>query len=941
MNALVEFLRSVARPALLLVGISIAGIGWPLAAQAQSEGRIVGRAVSAQNGEPLSNAQVFVVGTGIGTLSSLDGRFVLRSVPAGTMDVRVELLGFADKTITGVVVRAGETITLDVSMEPEAIALEALVVTAEAERGNTVALITERQKAPVVVDAIGSDQISRSPDGDAAAALRRVPGLSVVDGKYAYVRGLGERYSSTTLNGSPLASPVPDKKVIPLDVIPSSMLESIVTAKSYSPDQPGDYAGGLVQLRTKDFPAFRIFNVSLSSSYNSVASLKDGLGYAGGGYDFLGFDDGTRDLPALLPRDRAVNRANFSPADLQAIGQAFGGAWGPSAQALPVNESFGVSFGDEFELLGRSFGFLASVNQSSDYGVQANLIERAFGAGGGGEPDVDYTGDVTTHSVSLGALVNLSYELAPTHRLTINGVYNRLTDDAARSLEGFNLDSNTDQRNTRIQYVEQTLTNAQLRGQHEFGGLGNVAVDWRTALTRAERYEPNTRESLYREFNGQYFWDDFIQSGSVFHQDMVDDGLSGGINVKVPFAVRGLPASFQLGASADRKERDAYSRRFRFRPQGSDINSDVRTLEPDDLFQPQYISPTGFEIQEATFRTDNYTASEDIDAAYAMIDAEILPRLRLVGGARFEQSKQVVSPQDLFPQASQEPLAGADVDRSEILPSINLTLELTDAMNLRGSASRTLARPQLRELAPFSFADYAGGFLVVGNPELTISRIQNYDLRWEWFFQPGALIAVSGFYKRFQDPIEVQVLPSTELIKTWVNAPSAKNYGTEIELRAPLTLLADAFEGFTANANVTLVQSEVAAGGLFRYYLPGVGAQELDVQSRSRALQGQSPYVVNAGLTYYNDRSNTTATVLFNRFGRRIDAVNREATPNIYEEARSQLDLVFEQKLRDNLALKLSAARLLGNQVDFTQGEDLLRAYDMGRSFSIALKLGN
>lgn len=940
MHALVEFLRSVGRSTLVAAFLILTS-GAAAGAQATSDGRIVGRVVSAQNGEPLSNAQVYIPDTGVGTLSSLDGRFVLRSVPAGTVELRVDLLGFASKTVTGVQVQTGQTVTLDVSLEPEAIALDALVVTAEAERGNTVALITERQKAPVVVDAIGADQIARSPDGDAAAALRRVPGLSVVDGKYAYVRGLGERYSSTTLNGAPLASPVPDKKVIPLDVIPSSMLESIVTAKSYSPDQPGDYAGGLVQLRTKDFPAFRIFNVSASSGYNSAVSLQDGLGYAGGGYDFLGFDDGTRDLPSLLPGDRAVNRSNFTPAELQAFGQAFSGAWGPSNQSIPVNESFGLSFGDEFELFDRSFGFLASINQSSDYGVQTDLIERAFSASGGSDPEVDYAGQVTTHSVSLGALVNASYELAPTHRLTINGVYNRLTDDAARSLQGFNLDSNTDQRNTRIQYVAQTLTNGQLRGQHEFAGLGNVGFDWRAGYTRAERYEPNTRESLYREFNGQFFWDDFIQSGSVFHQDMVDDGMSGGANLKVPFTLRGLPATLQMGASADRKDRDAYSRRFRFRPQGSDINSDVRALEPDELFQPQYISPTGFEIQEATFRTDNYTASEDIDAAYVMVDAEILPRLRLVGGARVERSRQLVDPTDLFPQAGQDPLTGADLERTQVLPAINLTLNLGEAMNIRASASQTLARPQLRELAPFSFADYAGGFLVVGNPELDVSRIQNYDLRWEWFFQPGALIAISGFYKDFTNPIEVQVLPSTELIKTWVNAPSAQNYGTEIELRAPLSILADGLAPFTANANITLVQSDVDAGGLIRYYLPGTGASEITVLERNRALQGQSPYVANAGLTYFNEGSNTTATVLFNRFGRRIDAVNREATPDIYEEGRSQLDVVFEQRLRDNLSFKLSAGRLLGNEVLFTQGGDPVRSYDTGRTFSVSIKVGS
>ncbi len=936
MQALVDFLRSTGRAALVALTLLPA---WGGAAKAQTaeEGRIVGRAVSAKTGEALSSAQIQVLGTGIGALSAIDGRFVLRTVPAGVVDVQIQLLGYATKTVTGIEVGPGTTVTLDISLDPQAIALEALVVTAEAERGNTVALIQERQRSAVAVDAIGADQISRSPDGDAAAALRRVPGMSVVEGKYAYVRGLGERYSATTLNGSPLASPVPDKKVIPLDVIPSSMLESIVTAKSYSPDQPGDFAGGLVQLRTRDFPAFRILSFSASTAINSAASFKDGLGYTGGGYDFLGFDDGTRDLPSLVPMDRPVTRANFSSTELQDIGQAFSGAWGPRTQTLPVNESFSVSFGDDLELFGRSFGFLASLNQSSSYSVQSDLIERTFSTSGGADPEVDYGGGLTTHSVSVGALLNASYELAPTHRISVNGIYNRLTDDAARTLEGFNLDSNTNQRNTRIQYVAQTLANAQLRGEHQLERLGKLKVDWRAALTRADREEPNTRESLYREFDGQYVWDDFIQSGSVFHQDMSDNGHSGAVSLDMPFSVRDLPASIKAGVSADRKDRDAYSRRFRFRPRGTDID---RTLEPDELFQPQYISPSGFEIAEATFRTDNYNASEEIDAGYLMLDAEILPKLRMVAGARVERSRQVVDPVDLFPVPGQAPLAGADVDETQVLPALNLTYQVADAMNLRVGASQTLARPQLRELAPFSFADYAGGFLVVGNPELTLSSIRNYDVRWEWFVTPGALVAVSGFYKSFQDPIEVQVLPSTELIKTWVNAPDARNYGTEIEVRAPLGLLSERLGHFSANANLTLVRSEVATGGLVRYYLPGSGPQEIRVLSRDRALQGQSPYVGNVGLTYFNETSGTTATALFNRLGRRIDAVGREATPDIYEEARSQLDVVVEQRL-GGVTLKLSAGRLIGHDIVFTQGGDLVRGYDTGRSVSLSLKVGS
>ena len=570
---------------------------------------------------------------------------------------------------------------------------------------------------------------------------------------------------------------------------------------------------------------------------------------------------------------------------------------------------------------------------------QADLIERVFASGGAADPEVDYGGDFTTASASIGGLMNLSYELAPAHRIRANLVYSRLAEDESRSLAGYNLDSGTDQLNTRIRYVSQTLTNAQLEGTHVLQGLGGSSVKWRSTYTRADRYEPNTREVLYRAFDGVYLYDDFIQSGSVFHQDMVDDGLSGGADMEVPFQLRSLPASIRFGCRTRTRQ---LLPSFRFRPRrGGDINNNVLALPPNELFAPRYISPTGFEMQEATFRADNYDAEETVDAGYLMMDAEVLPRLRLVGGARVERTQQVVTPLDLFPVEGLEPLVGADVNETQWLPALNLTYEVSDATNIRASVSQTLARPQLRELAPFSFADYAGGYLVVGNPELTVSRIRNFDLRWEWFLEPGALIAVSGFYKQFHNPIEALTFPSTELIRSWVNAPDANNYGTEIELRTGLAFLSESLESFSLNSNLTLVNSTVATGGTARIYLQGSGATDLAVVDRERGLQGQSPYMVNVSLAYASRSEDTRASVFYNRFGRRIDAIGGQATPDIHEEARGTMDVVFERKLSSDFSTKLSVTRLLGNVIRFTQGDGTVRQYDTGRRVSLSLRWGS
>ncbi|MDX1645530.1 MAG: carboxypeptidase regulatory-like domain-containing protein [Longimicrobiales bacterium] len=924
------------------VAVMLALLGFMAgSAAAQETGRIVGRVLDAETGQALSSVQVYISDGSYGALTSLDGRYVIRSVPAGTYDVTAQNIGYGTKTVTGVTVSGGQSTELDITLTSQAVQLEELVITSEAQRGSTTALLTERKLSAVVSDGIGADQISRSPDGDAAAALKRVPGLSVVDGKYAYVRGLGERYSATTLNGAPLASPEPDKKVIPLDLIPSDLLQSIVTSKSYSPDQPGDYAGGLVQLETRDFPSNRIFNIGVSAGWNSVATRATGLGYAGGDLDFLGFDDGSRGLPGLIPSDLAVTRSNFSDTQLEAMGEAFGGDWGPTPRKLPFNGGLGLSYGDDFNL-GESqrAGFIASVNYSADQSLRANSIERVFAASGVDDPEVDYRGTVAEQAVTVGGLLNFTYQPRPTDQVKLATVYNHQSSDVARIYEGFNLDSSTDQWNSQLQYLEQTLVNGQLEGEHLLGFLADATLSWRGALTRASRYEPSTREALYQEFDGDYIWDDFIQSGSVFHQDMVDDGWSAGGALKLPFELGDTPGSFSVGGSTDRKDRTAFTRRFRFRPRGDLIDSEARMLGPNELFTDQYIDPDGFVIQEATFRTDNYDAQQEVDAGYAMLDMEVVDGLRVSGGARVEQSLQTVSPKDLWDVGGLDPVEGAERESTDVLPALNVTVQLSETMNLRASASRTLARAQLRELAPFSFADYAGGYLVIGNPSLSRSRIDNYDLRYEWFGGPQTVFAVSTFYKKFDDPIEVSVLPSSELLKTWVNADGADNYGVELEVRSDLGFLSGGLESLSVNGNLTLVQSEVTNGSSIRVYLPGTGETDLAVVSTNRALQGQSPYVANAGLTWAPLDGGLTATVLFNRFGRRIDAVGGQATPDIYEEARSQLDAVVEWPIRGGWRAKLSASRLIGNEVEFTQGGGLLRSYDLGRSVSLGVSWG-
>lgn len=949
-----SFSRASFRPGLKWLPLALLGAGvlaQPVAAQAPVRafdgadsahavrtGRVVGRVADEETGAGLVGAQVVVQGLGLGTLTGEDGRFILAAVPAGTHVFSVSMLGYADGS-TPVAVRAGQTTVVSIELKSEIIEIQALTVEGERREGSRVALQRERRESALVTDAIGQEQIARSPDGDAAAVASRAPGVSVVGGKYVYVRGLGERYGSATLNGAALASPEPDRKAVPLDMIPASFLESVVTAKTYSPEMPGDYAGGLVQLRTRSSPGSGLFRLSASTGFDTRTSLEPGLGYAGGDLDLLGFDDGTRALPDAVPRDARLRPSELAPADLEQIGEAFGGSWQPRSVDMPVNRSLGLALGDEY-LLGRDerpLSFLLSASWANNFDWRGEETERVFSSSLLEEPEVDYRGRTGTESVDLGGMLQVTFEPAPEHELSLNTVFNRTTDDQARTLQGYNLDANTALRNYRLQYVSQSLLSTQLRGRHEID-LADATVEWRADVRGAARYEPNTRETVYLQApDGRFLFENFIQSGSVFHQDLSELGWGGALDLTLPFDFAGEDAALRVGGTADVRERDVYTRRFRFID--TDLTETRRELSPDELFSPENIGPDGFEVQEATFAGDNYDARQATYAGYGMVDLELLPRLSASFGGRVEWSDQRVDPVSTF-DASVARVGAAGLDNVDVLPALNLTWGVTDAMNLRLGASRTLARPQFRELAPFAYADYAGGYLVRGNPILERARVRNLDVRWEWFPTYEATVAVSGFHKSFDDPIEVLVFQQgAEFAKSWVNAGSAENYGAELELSSSLRPLWSALDDFSFNGNLTLVRSSVSIDEPVEMMMPDVGTLAFDLEDDERPLQGQSPYVVNVGLSYTHPTAGTSASMLFNRFGRRIESVGLQPLPDVYEEARNSLDLVVRQPLGD-WSLRFAAERLLGSDVEFTQGGDLLRGYELGRVFSLSVSWG-
>ena len=909
---------------------------------AVENGKIEGFVLDEELQTPLSDVTVAVKNTGQRVTTNQDGNFVLEA-PYGEHDIIVTYPFYHTQKVSGVQVAKGQpTVSLRIALAPQVIQLDPLKLAVRLSESSEAGLLQKRRLSFAVEDNISTELMSKLPVSDAGDALKRVTGISIVGGRYVYVRGLGERYSNTLLNNVEIPSPEPNRRVVPMDIFPANLLESLQTVKTFSPDQPGNFAGGSVQVFTKDFPEAQTMSLSMSTSFNTETTGENVLDYPGGNTDVLGFDDGTRALPKIIEtkaantpireRGRFTSRG-FTQEDIQQFGRAFDNVWSPERKEARANQSYKFNVGNSTRFAGKQLGYLGIISYSN--GFSHRFEERnTFRVARGGilTPFTAYDIEKTAHNIGWGGVINTSMRIAPQHKVSLRTLYSKKTEDETRTWEGFNSDRNTDLRNSRLLYVERGLFSGQLAGDHEFASEDAMldssddilkpvpALNWRLTYSQAKRDEPDTREMLYEERDGVFYFRDISQSGSRFFFDLTDDEISGRLDLTVPMSAKGL---IKIGGLHRNRDRTFDARRFRFEP-ADNVDQFVNLSAPaEELFTAEHIAPRVFELRESTRATDNYLASHAVWASYAMVDLPLMKKLRLTTGARLEVSDQNVTTFDPL-TAEAEPIE-AKLDTTDVLPSLNLTIRVTDQMNLRFAASRTLTRPDLREMAPFEFTDFIGGRTIFGNPKLERTQIDNYDLRWELFPQLGGVIAVSGFYKKFHKPIEQIVQPAAEVRITYENAKAARNFGIELELRQNLSPIQSYLEHFSVNTNVALVSSEVE--------LPDVGIQT----SAQRALQGQSPYVVNATLGYDNPDLQITGAVAYHVFGRRIDEVGNHGIPDVYEQPRSLLDVTMGRRIGSYLRLSFSARNLLDPDVTFKQGDETYVRYRTGRTFSIGI----
>ena len=894
--------------------------------QPAGKGTIAGTIFDAASGRPIPLVLIEVDGMSDGKLTTdTEGKYTVILSP-GKYKLRLTSSNHLETTIEDIEVKAGVTTDASSVLQQKGAATTLDVVEKVGSLQTTAeSILIERKLSSSVSDSISKEDIKASTASDAAGALEKVAGISVVDGGFVFVRGLGERYSSTMLNNAMVPTTEPERRVVPLDLFPASLIDSIKVIKTYSADLPGEFSGGLVQLATTEFPTQKTLTLSVNYGFNSQTAGKRLGSFAGGSRDALGFDDGGRGIPSIIPSDRRLFVGSFTESQFQQFGRAFKPDYQirPIASARPT-QTYSISGGNTFGKL----GVVAAVTFNST--PQSTPETRRFLVnGGGGRPQIfsDYQFDVGNESSRIGAVFNAAYRLNAANKLVFRNTLTRDTDKEARFISGLNGGNGQDILSERLRWTERGLISTGIEGDHAVARLKNSVFHWQLTYSLSDRSEPDLRETIRGREPGStqpYAFLNLPESGLRFFSELKDKIFEPQGDWSVPFYKGKFSGIFKTGFRGTFRRRDFDSRRFRYFPIRAGT---IDFLKPtNEVLGSNNIRPDGFAVREITRGTDRYNALMDIYGGYSLVDLAIGPKWRIISGFRVEDAQINVTTIDpLVPGGIP---SFANLNNRDILPAVNVIYQLTAKQNLRFGYGRTVNRPDFRELSPFEFTNVVGGFSTVGNPNLRRAKIDNADVRWEWFLGGNQVVAASYFFKRFQDPIEQIYRPTaSELRQSFLNVPSARNQGVEMEWRQGLGRYAKALRDFGMQANLTLVDSKVQ--------IPT--DQFVQLTSAKRPLVGQSRYIFNIIAEWRRPALRSNARFYVNTVSRRITDVGTFRLPDIYQERNILLDFVYEVNVKESgkWKVRFSGENLSDNTYRQTQSNFVVRQLQIGRTFSI------
>lgn len=877
---------------------------------------LTGTVVSVEDGEPVSGARIYLSGLEQRLVTDESGGF-RAEIPAGNYQLSVVHPDFASQTLSDVGVTADAVNDRRIELSPAGLQLAEYTVSAPYVEGSVASVFSEQRESAGVSEVLGVEQMSRAGDSDAADALGRVTGLTIEDGKYVVIRGQPARYTQTLWNGSPLPSPDPIRRIVPLDLFPTGVLSSIQVEKSYDAARPGSFGGGLIRLETAGVPESGFLSLSASTGGRDNTLGEPGLDYEGGGSDMLGVDDGTRALPSGL-----VNAG--STAERNEAGRDFSDVWAVEDSTPGPDAGLGISGGARGELLGADAGFRLGLDWSRSFAT-TETIERDYALRGDGTLVArnDQVERRTDMDVDSGGLMVGALEWE-NHELRSNTFFIRKTTKRSEITEGTRVVSDDlFIRDYLLDWNERELFAQQFIGHHELLGFD---LDWRAMTATSSRYAPDRRDYIYRRrSDGTFVF--YTQNGARRRYTESDDTINSfsldlGRDV---MASDRFTLNLSGGVSTYVQDRESQVRRFRF----DTLPGVDGTQSPDVLLDPDGLG-SSLELSDDTQTNDNYIGDASVDAAYVSADLDWTRAFRLTLGLRQETADFLVTTFQSGGSQGGTAVEGG-FERSEVLPSLAATWRLSDDMQLRFSASRTVSRPVLNELSPARYYDPESGDEYLGNPDLLPATIDGLDLRWEWYPTSQEAFSFGLFAKDYTDPIEQSFVGvgGSSFLRQVQNASGATVSGIEASARTELPTLAEPLfgnagwaENFYLQINAAVIDSEVE-----------LARQDL-ATSATRPLQGQADSVQNLQFGYDGERHD--ATLSYNRVGRRLQLAGVQGQPDVYQEPTEDLGLVYSYSPGDRWTFKLSLENLLDTRYESYQGGELYRAYNRGRKIGLS-----
>lgn len=904
----------------------------------EQNGFIRGSIFDGENGESLIGVTVMVEGTTMGTITDLDGKFTLE-VPDGVYDLRISYVSYKPLVIEDVKVVGGEVVVLEnLKMATNSQQLKAVVVQAEMTRATETALMSMKRKAAGMIDGISAGKIEITGDGNAGEAAKRVTGVTVVGGKYIYVRGLGDRYTKTTLNGLDIPGLDPDRNSIQLDIFPTGLIDNLTVNKNFTADMSAEFSGGIMNIETKAFPNEKFTTFSFGLGYNpNMHFNNEFLTYEGGSTDFLGFDDGTRALPVRAQSSQIPTPlGNYSEEEVNQFVRSFNPTLGAEQTTSLMDFSASFSTGNQIDLgtttkegttYAPKFGYIFSLSYKSDYKHYDNITYGEYQKRI--DPDINelryatiQNGVQSEHNVLIGALGGLAYKtLNSKIRFTAMRLQN-----GSRLAGQFNIDNDGEAvgqsgymaQSDNLEYNQRSLTNVLLHGKHNFGQPNDGwALDWRVSNTWSTSEDPDIRKTAFT-FTPT---DTFFSAGaggnpSRIWRSLSEVNLAGRLDVTREYTLFGEVAKLKFGAAHTYKIRDYsilfYDIQF-FGGQEWSTPDPSQVLDPSNIF-PNQPNSIYYQSGNPTPNPNAYSSNANNTAAYVSNEFYLTSRLRSILGLRVENFVLRHTGRDQR-YASGNTESGRNLVNTKVLSSVDLfpsaifIYEITDNQNLRASYARTIARPTFKEMSfaqildPISNRIFNGSLFATGDWDgsLVSTRIDNVDLRWELFIERGQLLSVSTFYKYFDNPIELVRIPEQQTSTEYQprNVGTGRVYGVEIEVRKNLGFIASWLGHLNIDFNTTLVQSQIDMtnaefNSRKQYEKTG---ENIDAV---RQMAGQAPYIINAGLTYKNINEGLEAGFFYNVKGKTLHIVGGGLFPDIYVQPFHSLNFGLNKKLGED-----------------------------------------